>query len=101
MDCIEGAAMKRAELTYEEFTSLPMQYTLGMTGNWGAQRMYRNERFGVQKEVVTERETPGDLYGGWKEPKVSFFLDGDPREFSNSAECYEAYMALVCKMEEA
>ena len=30
-------------LTYEEFCSAPMTHTLGITGDRGAQRMYRNE----------------------------------------------------------
>ncbi len=89
--------MNRIELTYDEFTRLPLQYMLGVTGDFGAHRVYRNDEVGVQKETITRRERPGDIYGGWKEPQVSFFLDGDPREFRNAAECYEAYMALVCK----
>lgn len=83
-------------LTYEEFCKAPMQYTLGMTGDWGAQRMYRNNVLGIQKEVVTERTHYGDPYGGWKDGTVAYFMDRDPREFANVAELYEAWMARVC-----
>lgn len=87
-------------LTYEEFCSAPMTYMMGMTGDWGAQRMYRNDDLGIQKEVFTKRKRHGDIYSGWKEGKVYLYLDHDPREFANSAELYEAWMVRVCGAKE-
>jgi len=88
------------ELTYEEFCKQPLRYTLGMTGDWGAQRQYRNDDLGVQKETITRRKRHGDIYSGWRTAKVGFFLDGDPREFTTVAELYVAWMARVCGVEE-
>jgi hypothetical protein len=89
--------MNRVELTYEEFTAMPMQYTIGFSGDSGAHRMYRNEQLGIQKETTTKRKRFGDIYSGWKDPENFFYIDGDPREFHNAADCYEAYMRIVCK----
>jgi hypothetical protein len=88
------------ELTFEEFCQVPLTYHLGMTGDWGAQRAYRNNELGIQREMYTKRKRHGDIYSGWKEPEVSYFLDGDPREFKSSAELYEAWMAKVCGVEQ-
>ncbi len=85
-----------SELTYEEFCQQPMQYTLGMSGDAGAQRMYRNEALGIQRELYTKRRRHGDIYSGWHDGEVTYFLDGDPREFKNVAELYVAYMEKVC-----
>ena len=84
------------ELTFEEFSQQPLKYTLGTCGDWGAHRAYRNEELGIQKEVVTKRKRPGDIYGGWEEGKVYFYLDRDPREFRSSAELYVAWMERAC-----
>jgi hypothetical protein len=87
------------ELTYEEFCSAPLTYTLGMVGDWGAQRQYSNAELGIRREMVTRRKRYGDIYSGWREPKIAYFLNNDPRQFANSAELYEAWMARVCGVE--
>ena len=74
-------------MTYEEFCKLPLEYRLGLRGERSAQRMYRNDAHGVQKEVVTPYN-PGRMT--WGTPKVSFFLDGDKREFLTAKDCWEA-----------
>lgn len=84
------------ELTYEEFCEQPLTYTMGLVGEKGAQRMHRNEELGIQKEVFTERIVPGDIYSGWKDGEVYFYVDGDPREFRTSADLYVAWMEKVC-----
>lgn len=88
------------ELTYEEFCAVPLDYRMGLIGEGGAQRLYRSEELRIQKEVYTPRLTYGDIYGGWGEPSVVFFMDGDPREFRNGAELYEAWMRKVCGIQE-
>ena len=90
--------MTDRELTFEEFSQQPLTYTLGMSGDGGAHRAYRNEELGIQKEVVTERKRYGDIYGGWKDAQVYFYLDRDPREFRSSADLYVAWMEKVCKV---
>lgn len=84
------------ELTFEEFCELPMQYTMGTTGDWGAHRMYRNEDAKLQKEVVTKRKRHGDLYGGWKDGEAYYYLDGDPNTYRTPDQVYVAYMERVC-----
>jgi len=84
------------ELTYEEFCTTKLMYTLGVSGDWGAHRKYRNERLGIQKETMTKRVRSGDIYSGWRKPKIVYYLDRDPREFANVAELYVAYMEKVC-----
>ena len=84
------------ELTYEEFCALPLTYTQGMTFDWGAMRLHRHEETGIQKETVTKRKRKGDIYSGWKDPVVAFFLDGDARQFDTPDQLYVAYMEKVC-----
>ena len=91
-----AAKINRQELTFEEFCALPLQYTLGFSGDDGAQRMYRNEDIGLQKEVHTKRKRHGDIYGGWRDPVVAYFLDGDDRKFDTSDQVYVAYMEIIC-----
>lgn len=90
--------MKRPELTFEEFTSQPMQYIFGMSGDLCAARRYINEDLGIVKEVVTKRKRAWDIYGGWKKPEVCFFMTDDPLDvwYPNAAMLYEAYMRKVC-----
>ena len=92
--------MNRVELTYEEFTAMPMQYTIGFSGDSGAHRMYRNEQLGIQKETTTKRKRFGDIYSWWCATEVAFYLDGDPREFRCAAEVYVAWMAKQCNVKE-
>ena len=88
------------ELTYEEFCQQPLTYKLGMTGDWGAHRLFRNDELGIQQETITQRKRHGDIYSGWRTAKTYFFLDGDPREFTTVADLYVAWMARVCEVEE-
>jgi len=88
------------ELTYEEFCALPMQYTMGMSTASGAHRMYRNEQVKLQQEIHTNRERYDDPYGGWKEQTVTFFLDGDARQFDTLEDVYVAYMEKACGIKE-
>jgi len=88
--------MNRPELTFEEFCSLPMTYTVGVTFDWGAQRMYRNDEIGLQKELTTKRKRKGDIYSGWHEGKAAYFLDDDERQFDTPDQVYLAYMEKVC-----
>lgn len=84
------------ELTFEEFCNKPLQYALGFTGDAGATRFYRNEELRIQKEVHTKRKIKGDIYSGWKEPVIAYFLDGDDREFQTVDQLYVAYMEKAC-----
>lgn len=84
------------ELTFEEFCAQPLLYAGGMSGDYGAHRAYRNDKLRIQKEVVTKRKRYGDIYSGWNEGETYYFLDGDPRTFSNEAELYVAWMEKVC-----
>lgn len=88
--------MKKLELTYEEFCNLPFIYTAGLTYEWGAHRMYRNQKHGLQKNVITKRIRHGDIYSGWQEGQISFFMDGDDREFKTPDQLYVAYIEKVC-----
>jgi hypothetical protein len=88
------------ELTFEEFCEQPLTYTLGMIGDWGAHRQFRNNELGIQQETVTQRKRHGDIYSGWRTSKHYFFLDNDPREFTTIADLYVAWMARVCGVEE-
>lgn len=84
------------ELTFEEFCELPMTYTLGMCGDSVAQRAYRNNDIGLQREVITERKRRGDIYSGWRDGEVYYYLDGDTNEYRTPDQVYVAYMARVC-----
>ncbi len=88
------------ELTFDEFSKQPPTYTLGTSGDWGSHRAYRNEEIGIQKEVVTKRKRYGDIYGGWRDAEVYYFVDGDPRTFRTVAECYVAFMEKACSVKE-
>ena len=83
--------MMRTELTFEEFCLLPLEYKGGITFDRGARRMYRNDAHGIQREVHTPCRR-----GEWGDGQVSYFLDGDEREFKTAAELYVAYMEAVC-----
>jgi len=81
------------ELTFEEFDELLYRYTLGITFDHGAQRMYRNEKHGLQHEVHTKRNKRS---GKWHTEKRYWLVDGDSREFQTVDQCYLAYMKKVC-----
>ena len=79
-----------------------MQYVYGMSGDFYAARRYIDADLGVVKEVVTKRKRPGDIYGGWKEPELCFYLVDDPQDvwYPNVALLYEAYMRKICGVPE-
>ncbi len=85
-----------SELTYDVFVNLPFLYVKGLLYEGGATRMYRNENYGLHIEIVTKK----DKYGEWGEGKQHFYVDGDPNEYANVAEQYEAYMRKVCGITE-
>lgn len=76
-------------LTYEEFSKLPMQYVLGINRDDYCARKYVNEQFGICKEVVTERNEAGNIYSGFKDPLVSFYLGNDGDIYKTARELYE------------
>ena len=81
------------EMTYEEFCELTYEYKVGVHLEWGAARLYRNDKYGLQTEIHTKKDRRGE----WGEEKIYRFVDGDHREFRNKAEQYVAYMEKVCK----
>ena len=81
------------ELTFEEFSEKPLKYTLGMSFDDGASRMYRNDEIGLQVEVHTKRN-PRTLE--WGRGSVYWLLDNDKREFRSCDQAYVAYMEKVC-----
>lgn len=60
-------------LTFEELQKLPMTYIFGINRYDLCARKYINEQWRIAKEVVTPRKVPGDVYSGFKKPKVSFY----------------------------
>lgn len=75
-----------ATLTYEELAKLPMQYIFGLSGDEYCARKYVNEEWNIAKEVITDRVIPGDIYSGFKKPKVGFYRGAgkvydSPRKF--------------------
>ena len=81
------------ELTFEEFGDLVYRYTMGITFDTGAQRMYRNDKHSIQVEVYTDRNK---RTGEWLNEKRYWFLDFNDRKFETIDQCYVAYMEKVC-----
>jgi len=81
------------ELTFEEFCELNFEYRMGIVFDTGAQRLYRNGKYGIQTEVYTKRNK---RTGKWGTGKRYWFVDGDSRHFETSDQCYVAYMEKVC-----
>lgn len=77
-------------LTYEEFRMLPMTYVFGLNRDDLCARKYINEKWRICKEVVTPRKVPGDIYSGFKKPKVSFYRANDGATYKTARELYEA-----------
>jgi hypothetical protein len=92
--------MAKQELTYEEFCDIPLLYTQGIRFDWGALRIYRNEEYGIQRQTVTKLIEAGNPYAGWRDGVVTFFLDGDTREFKTPDQLYVAYMECACGIKE-
>jgi hypothetical protein len=91
--------MTRPELTYEEFCELHFEFRWRMTGDWGAETVYVNDDCGIWKYVQTKRKVRGDIYSGWKDSVVSYFIDSDGCEFKSFEDLYVAYMEKVCGVE--
>ena len=81
------------ELTFEEFCELRFEYRMGITFDTGSQRMYRNDKRGIQIEVYTDRNK---RTGEWLNEKRYWFVDSDSRKFETIDECYVAFMEKVC-----
>jgi len=78
------------KLTREEFGKLPMQYVMGINRDDYCARKYWNEQFDIHKEVITDRNVAGDIYSGFKEPKVSFYRGAKGEIYDTAQELYEA-----------
>jgi len=76
-------------LTYEQLRKLPMTYIFGLNRDDLCARKYVNEEWRICKEVVTPRKIPGDIYSGFKKPKVSFYRGNDGPIYSTSRALYE------------
>jgi hypothetical protein len=76
-------------LTHEEFVKLPMQYVLGINRDDYCARKYWNEQFDIHKEVITDRVESGNIYSGFKEPKVSFYRGAEGKIYDTSQELYD------------
>jgi len=83
------------ELTFEEFCNLDFEYRIGITRDDGAQRLYRNDKHGIQIEVYTKRNKRTEE---WGKEKRYWFVDGDKRTFQTIDQCYVAYMERVCEV---
>ena len=89
-------AQSLPELTFDEFTKLHMTNMLHISYDWGAASIDVNFSHGIRKEVITKRKVKGDIYSGWQEPDVGYFLGNDDREFKTVDQLYVAYMEKVC-----
>ena len=76
-------------LTREEFGKLPMQYSLGINRDDYCARKYWNEQFDIHKEVITDRVMAGNIYSGFKAPKVSFYRGAEGKIYDTAQELYE------------
>lgn len=78
---------KEPIISFAEFANLDLTYVSGMSGEWGAHRVYRNNEHGLQVEVVTAKTETGQ----WRKGQRYYFLDGDDREFETPEAAYNAY----------
>ena len=85
--------MKRPELTFAEFSELPLTYTFGMSASTYAVRQYQNLGHGIAKEVNTPFN---EKKWEWGKPKVVYFMPDDERNFDTVDQLYVAYMGKVC-----
>lgn len=79
-------------LTFDEFRKLSLEYSMGINSDDGASRLYRNNEHGIQKEVHTKRKRKGDIYSGWEEGEIYYFLDGVDKEFLTIDDLYKGYV---------
>jgi hypothetical protein len=66
-----------------------MTYLFGLNHDAYCARKYVNEQFGICKEVITPRNVAGDIYSGFKEPKVSYYMGNDGQIYDSAQELYE------------
>lgn len=85
------------ELTFEEFSELPMPTMchVDMTRGWAS--LKRNDEYGIQVEIFGRRNKWGEVMD---KVDVYLYLDGDQRMFRSAAECYLAYMRKACGVPE-
>ena len=84
------------ELTYEEFCAQPLSCGAHLLLERKGILSASNAELRIHREVVT----PRSKWGEWGNGVVRFYLQGDPREFVNSAMLYEAWMRRVCGVPE-
>lgn len=65
---------KLPELTFDEFTKLHMTNLFHISYDWGAANVDVNFEYGLRKERITKRKVKGDIYSGWQEAEVGYFL---------------------------
>ena len=87
------------ELTFEEFCNLPYKYVWGISGDTGAHRVFMNEEFGIQIDIVTKRKVRGDIYSDWELERRIYSLYRDKRDFDTPDQVYVAYMEKACGIE--
>jgi hypothetical protein len=76
-------------LTFEELRMLPMTYVFGLNRDDLCARKYINEEWQIAKEVVTPRKVPGDIYSGFKKPKVSFYRGNTGKVYNSARALWE------------
>ena len=81
------------ELTFAEFSELPLTYTFGLSASTYAVRQYQNLEYGIAKEVNTPFN---EKKWKWGKPKVVYFMPNDKRNFDTVDQLYVAYMEKVC-----
>ena len=79
----------KKRLTLEEFKKLPFVYRTGVRYTKSAQRLYRNDEYGLQKELITRFNTKKQE---WGTGKVFYFVDGDPNEYTDIETFYGAFL---------
>lgn len=85
--------MKKVVVTKEEFSQIQLKYVFGTTGDAGASRKYYNAQYQIHQEVHTKRKRVGDIYSGWKQPEVAWYVTYDPRVFDTAHDLWEQIFA--------
>lgn len=65
-------------LTYELFSKLSVQYVFGINTDDYCARRYVHAKSGITKEVVTPRKIRGDIYSGFGEPDICYYMSNSP-----------------------
>lgn len=79
----------KKRLTFDEFKALPFKYKTGVRYEKSAHRAYRNDEYGLQKELITRFNSKTNE---WKEGKLYYFIDGDPNEYTDINLFYGAFL---------